>query len=284
MITSFRNDRVLQVRRLVADASERRRSGLCVLEGVKACADHLSWGGAIELALMAPHLLELDGGPQLAGALEVALSSRPGALLLATDDVVAAAGDAQSSQGVVFVVPRPDTSGLPRPEGTAVLVAWELQDPGNVGTLARTAEAAGCSALVVARGAGGAVADPYSPRAVRAAAGSSFRIALHEWIGAPGALAEELTRAGFTLAPCVPQGGLAPERATLAGSVALVFGSEAHGLPDALVAEEAARVTIPLAGRVESLNAAAAAAVVAFEAARQRREGPEREGVLRFPS
>jgi len=112
--------------------------------------------------------------------------------------------DTRTSQGVLLVVQRPATEGLPAATGTAVLVSWEMQDPGNVGGLVRTAEASGCSALVLAASAQGPLVDAFSPRAVRAAASSSFRLPIHEWRGAPADLASALRAAGLRPCPCVP--------------------------------------------------------------------------------
>jgi len=147
-----------------------------------------------------------------------------------------------------------------------VVVAVEVGDPGNLGTLARAAEAAGAAGIVVA----GAGTDPFGPKAVRAGAGSLLRLPVVEIDDVAEALAA-VAAEGREVVATVATGGLAPEQAPLTGAVAVLVGSEAHGLPAAAVADASTLVTIPLAAAVESLNVAVAGAVVLFEAARQRR-------------
>jgi TrmH family RNA methyltransferase len=178
--------------------------------------------------------------------------------------------DTVTPQGLVAVAPR-RPAALPTvvaatPEPVLVLV--ELADPGNAGTLVRTAEAAGAAGVVFA----GASTDPFGPTAVRAAAGSVLRLPVAEATDAAEVLAA-LRAGGRRLVATVAAGGVAPEAVDLTGPVAVAVGSEAHGLPEAWVAAADHLLTVPLAAGVESLNAAVAGAVVLFEAARQRRSG-----------
>jgi TrmH family RNA methyltransferase len=138
-----------------------------------------------------------------------------------------------------------------------VLVADRLGDPGNAGTIIRSAEAAGADAVVLTPGS----VDPFNPKVIRASAGSLFRIPVVE---AP------LDAIGLRLLGTSSHHGTIYTDADLAGPVAIVVGNEAHGLP--ADAPMGAWVTIPIAGSVESLNAAMAATVLLFEADRQRRE------------
>ena len=155
--------------------------------------------------------------------------------------------------------------------GGLVVLMVDVGDPGNVGTLVRVAEAAGAAAVWNT----GTGADVWSPKCVRASAGSCFRLPIVDEVD-PAAAIAALRGDGLRIvatALATPEGtfGSAPETLDLRGSVAVVLGSEAHGLPDDLVASADDVVRIPMAGRVESLNVAMAGAVVAFEAARQRR-------------
>jgi TrmH family RNA methyltransferase len=145
-------------------------------------------------------------------------------------------------------------------------VAVELADPGNLGTLVRVAEAAGAVGVVATAGS----VDLHAPKVVRAAAGSSFRVPLCADVD-PQELLEVASRLGLPVVGSVVAGGAAPERVGLDGGFLLLVGSEAHGLAPALVDACTTRVSVPMGGRVESLNAAVAAAVVLFEGARQRR-------------
>ena len=180
------------------------------------------------------------------------------------------AGEVRTSQGVAAVALAP---GLDLPPslgpGALVLVLVGVADPGNVGTLLRTADASGAAVVLLC----GACADPLSPKVVRAAAGALFRLRLAE-LAEPAAVAAVL--AGWEVTPlgCVARGGRPLDEVDLTGAVALVLGSEAHGLPPALVAELAGAdrlVSIPMPGPAESLNVAMAGTVAAYEAVRQRR-------------
>ncbi len=161
-----------------------------------------------------------------------------------------------------------------------VLVLVELQDPGNVGTLVRVAEGSGCAGIVLTE----RTVDVHNPKVVRAAAGALFRVPVAEGVEA-GALLDACAAAGLATWATERSGGVVLDEADLSGASALLVGSEAHGLPEAVGARVGHRLTIPMAGRVESLNAGVAGALVTFEAARQRRAagGGERSGVPTAP-
>lgn len=173
-------------------------------------------------------------------------------------------GEAGTSQGVLAIglMPRARPLDVRPPAPVLVLVLWELADPGNVGTLIRSAEAAGAAAVWCRGGV-----DLWSPKVVRAAAGALFRL--------PVAVVDDplagLAEAGLGAVAAVARGGLPYDEVDLSGPVGLLIGSEAHGLPQAVVDGCAAQVTIGLAGPTESLNAAMAGTVLLFEALRQRR-------------
>ena len=141
-----------------------------------------------------------------------------------------------------------------------VVVAVGLSDPGNLGTILRTAEAAGADAVVLTAD----TVDATNPKVVRASAGALFLVPVvdHVELG-------ELRAAGLRVLGTSASSGTPYTDADLTGRLALAVGNEAHGLPDDVPVDD--WLTIPHAGRAESLNAAMAAAVVCFEAARQRR-------------
>jgi TrmH family RNA methyltransferase len=152
-------------------------------------------------------------------------------------------------------------AGALPPDATFVMVADRLGDPGNAGTIIRSAEAAGAQAVVFTAGS----VDPYNPKVVRATAGSLFRV--------PVVMCEldALRHAGLTVLATSSHHGTAYTDLDLTGPVAVVVGNEAHGVaPDADVD---GWITIPHVGAAESLNVAMAATVLAFEVARQRRAG-----------
>ncbi len=185
---------------------------------------------------------------------------------------LAALAETVTPQGVVAVCRHLDTSLghalAERPRLVAVLAG--IRDPGNAGTVLRTADAAGAEAVIFA----GDTVDPYNGKCVRASAGSIFHVDVvraHE----PLRVMTVLRDAGLTVLAADGYGEtdldtLADDGA-LAGRTAWVFGSEAHGLPADLTAAADARVRVPVHGRAESLNLAAAAAVCLYASARAHR-------------
>ena len=151
---------------------------------------------------------------------------------------------------------------------TLVVVCVDIRDPGNLGTVVRSAEAAGAGGVVCCDGS----ADLYNPKVVRASAGSLFHVPVVVG-GEPVEILERLGAVGLRRFATVARGGDAPDAVDLCAPVAIVLGNEAHGLPSAVDARLDAQLTVPMAGRTESLNVGMVAAVVCFEAARQRRVG-----------
>jgi TrmH family RNA methyltransferase len=146
-----------------------------------------------------------------------------------------------------------------------VVVLAGVADPGNAGTLLRTAEAAGAGAVVFA----GPSVDPFAPKVVRSSAGSVFRLPIVVEADAASVLTR-VASAGRRLIGLATDAGTVWHEADVAGPLALVLGNESHGVPEPLANAIDEWVRIPMAGRVESLNVATAGAVVLFEAARQR--------------
>ncbi|MGN9779506.1 TrmH family RNA methyltransferase [Micromonospora sp. H33] len=189
-----------------------------------------------------------------------------------TDEALAALTETVAPQGLVAVcrhldVPL-DTALARRPRLVAVLAG--IRDPGNAGTVLRTADAAGAQAVVFA----GEAVDPYNGKAVRASAGSLFHVDVVR-AADPLAAVAALRDAGLAVLATTGYGAddlddLA-DAGRLAAPTAWLFGSEAHGLPDELTAAADARVRVPLHGRAESLNLAAAAAVCLYASARAQR-------------
>jgi len=149
-------------------------------------------------------------------------------------------------------------------EKTLVIVLTGLQDPGNLGTILRSAEAFGATGVVSLPG----TVSAWNPKAVRASAGSVFRVPL---IAASDAdCFERLHEAGVKISATTSRGAKSADRMELTGPVALIIGNEGNGVPGALAARADSIITIPFPGPVESLNAAVAASVLLYEASRQR--------------
>lgn len=181
--------------------------------------------------------------------------------------VFASVSDTRTPQGALASVVRSPATLDEVASGLGpVVVLVDVSDPGNAGTLVRAAEAAGCSGVIFA----GTSTDAFGPKAVRAAAGSIVRLPIAECVDVGQAL-ETLSAGGRMLVATVVDAETAPDEIDLTGPVAVLIGSEAHGLPIEIASRCDQRVTIPMNPSVESMNAAVAGAVILFESARQRR-------------
>lgn len=179
--------------------------------------------------------------------------------------------DLGSPQSVVAVAKRSPVSldGLldgANEHRRPIVIAAGIADPGNAGTLIRVAEAAGCAGVAFTSGS----VDVWNPKVVRGSAGALFRVPVTVDVS-DTALAEACLSAEIDLLATVPRDAAVPESLDLGGVFAILVGSESHGIPMELDKAAEIRVTIPMDGEVESLNAGVSAAVLAFEAARQRR-------------
>jgi TrmH family RNA methyltransferase len=181
---------------------------------------------------------------------------------------MAAISPTRTPVGVVALADRPriDPAAAVAGSEPLIVVAVDVQDPGNMGALIRSAEAGGATGVVATTGS----ADPFGWKALRGAMGSAFRLPIARVADAYDAMTLVRRVAGLRIAATVRSAGIAMNEADLTGALALFVGSEGTGLPDDVVAQAELRITIPMAPPVESLNVAAAAAVLVYEARRQR--------------
>lgn len=198
------------------------------------------------------------------GAPDMTLGALP--VRMVADGVIARVGSTVTPQPVLAVVRRPPERPRVLEQATLVVGCVDVADPGNAGTILRSAAAAGAGAVVMTS----ECADVWSPKVVRASAGAVLRVPVAT-VDTAAAMIERLEAAGLRPVAAVPRGGRPPEAVELAGRVAIVVGNEAHGLGDEIEARIAEHVTIPMASGAESLNVAMTVAVLCFEAARQRR-------------
>ncbi|MEJ2185283.1 MAG: RNA methyltransferase [Gemmatimonadota bacterium] len=239
--------------RLVRGLARRRvreREARFLAEGVRVVEELLAAGLAPELVIVSPGLEATERGRRLAAALDGPAVRR------VSDGELARLADTETPQGVLAVASVP-AANLPESDrGEPLLVLDGVQDPGNVGTLMRTAAAFGVSAVVALPG----TADPWNPKVVRAAAGTCFRVpAVQTDPAALGAWAE---RQGYTLLGA-DAGGTPVEALAIPDRLALVVGNEGAGLSPAMAAGVDARVAIPMRG-AESLNVAVAAGILLY--------------------
>ncbi len=232
-----------------------------MVEGPTLVADAAVAGLLVRELFVEPGATER---PEVAAAVRAALAA--GAEGFELDRPLRGHTHVTSPNGLVAVVRRPAEAAPVPSAGALVLVLVAVADPGNVGTLVRVAEVSGAASVLCTAGS----ADPWSPKCVRSSAGSVFRVPVRARVDAAEAL-DELGRAGFRRVGSRAVDGVELDDADLTGSVALVLGNEAHGLPDDLRRHLDLDVTIAMAGRAESLNVAMAGAIVAHRAHSQRR-------------
>ncbi len=260
-----KNQRVRALRRLATQRRVRRAEGLALVEGprlvAEALADHDTVGRVREVF----HEIDLDpASVATARHHGVALTRvAPGSLAKVLDTVTPQPVVAT----VVFSSEELALEDLPLERPVLVLV--DLRDPGNLGTLLRAAEASGCGGVILA----GSCCDPSSPKVVRAAAGSWLRTTIIE-LDDPLDVIDRFRAHGRRVVAAALDHRAETMWTSDLARAAIVIGNEAHGLDEAVVAACSAVVVIPFDGPTESLNAAMAGAVLAFEALRQRL-GPE---------
>jgi TrmH family RNA methyltransferase len=255
-ITSRDNPRLKEAVRLIASSRERRKAGRCVLEGEHIVAAYCRRHGAAETLLIAETAL---GRP----AIQALQATVPAAqTLIVTPAAWADFSQLPAAVGALAVVATP----MPRFERAAdfCVLLEDVQDPGNVGSILRSAAAAGVAQVFLSA----QCAFAWSPKVLRAAQGAHFHLEIYENVDLP----EWAGRYEGKVAAAVAAGGKALYAADLTGPMALAIGNEGAGLSTALRTAATFEVTIPMPGNFESLNAAAAAAVVLFECVRQRRE------------
>lgn len=251
-ITSTRNERVRAAAGL-ARRKQREAEGRYLIEGPNAVVEALQDGA----------VLDVFATPGAVDAVAPSAASAGVAVTVVTDRVLRRLSGTVTPQGIVAVA-RMRATGLDAVVGRGVLVVLcAVADPGNAGTAIRTADAAGAAGVVLTRGS----VDPYNPKSVRAAAGSLTHVPV---VAGPPA-GEVLARchsAAQTVVALDPTGDLRVGCDPLPPQpCALVFGSEAHGLPPHVREDADVVAAVPLFGRAESLNLAAAVAVATYAAA-----------------
>jgi TrmH family RNA methyltransferase len=264
VITSTRHPVVAAFRRLAAaprrdDAPRGDAARRILLDGRRLIAEALDAGVVIEQVLLAA-----DPSDARSAALGERLRAAGACVHAASPRVVQAAAGVETSQGIVATAQRPalaDAALLAAPD-LFLLVADQVQDPGNLGTIVRTALAAGATAVAATSGG----VDPYNPKVLRATAGALFRLPVI--CEAAAALSRALSQRGVRVLVADARGSLDYRDVPVDRPIAIVVGNEARG-PDPVWPAVGTTVRIPLFGPAESLNVAVAAALLAYEVARR---------------
>ncbi len=250
-IESRDNPLVGQLRRLAESSREGRRTGMTLLEGLHLVLAYEAALGAVET------LVVNDRG---LGNSEIASYLRGREVVVLSDALFRALGDTETPSGLLAVAAIPSAVALPAKPMDCVLLDG-VQDPGNLGTLLRTAAAAGVDTIYLSP----ACADCWSPKVLRATMGAHFGINIVERANLPQVAGDF---AGSVIATHLAA-AVSLYSLDLTGPVAIVFGNEGQGVSADLLQQVDTRAIIPMSGRTESLNVGAAAAICLFERVRQ---------------
>jgi RNA methyltransferase, TrmH family len=263
-VSSRQNARVKELRRLFHDAAASDK-GEVAIEGMHLVEEAIRSGLRLETVFFA------ESARDRAHKLLPQLSSHTEVLLL-PDDVFASAVPTETPQGVAALVKvrtfAVNDAFLPEP--ALVVISAGVQDPGNLGTIARSAEAFGATGVLL----GERTVSAWNWKAIRASAGSMFRVPMAK-VELAAALQEAKRRGVRVLATSSHKGTLISD-SDLRDPVALMVGNEGAGLSKDLLVQADEIIAIPQSAKVESLNAGIAASIVLYEAARQRSSPPQR--------
>lgn len=255
----IRHHSMQRLRRLSRRRSARSEEGAFVIDGPLLLAEALDASVPVDEVVAAPACpADLLARAARAGA--AVHETRAGDLARVVDTV--------TPQPVAAIARFPTVTATEAAAaaGPLALVLVGVADPGNAGTLLRSAEAAGAGTVLFCDDA----VDPYSPKCVRSSAGSVFRLTIVRE-GDAGAALDALASAGLRTVATLARDGRPYDEVDLGRPVAVVLGSEAHGLADHLLHRVDTAVTIPMVGGAESLNVAMAGTILCFDAARRRR-------------
>lgn len=258
-IASRQNPRFREVARLVASSRERRKTRRAILEGGHVVAEYLARFGAPEVLVLNEDAAHRPGIAALVAGVPAA------SVLLLSRALFDGLGALPPEVGVIAIAPAPSPPAGTAAGGSFLFLAEAIQDPGNLGSMLRSAAAFGVDAVHLSSDC----AFPWSPKVLRAGQGAHFRLAIHEDADLVAA-ARAFRAAGGRVLAAVAAGGIPLPGVRTNGRVAVAVGNEGAGLSAALRAEADEAVTIPMPGGTESLNAAAAAAVMLYEVARSR--------------
>ena len=248
-ITSKDNSLYKSIRRLARSSRARREEGRVVLDGVHLVRAYLDCFGGEEVQLVIRK--SADTHPEIRALIERATSVMISGPLFDQLSLV------ESPIGILAVAPLPNVTISPNPKSTFQILLDGIQDPGNVGAILRTAAAAGARTAHLSADC----ADPWSPRCLRGGMGAQFVLPLRQH----DSLATLAAGLGVKLIACTPEAPISVFEADLGGHIAFIVGSEGAGVSEELLALAQQQISIPMREGVQSLNAAAAAAICFYE-------------------
>lgn len=263
MISSTSNQQIKNIQNLMKKAKERKKQNVFIVEGPKMCFE-------------APHKLlkavYVSESFYKENRYAKELNSVEAVTEVVSDQVFKIISDTQTPQGIMAIVQMPEykLEDVINKEQPHILILESIQDPGNLGTMIRTGEGAGISGIIMNK----TTVDIFNPKTVRATMGSLYRV--------PFFIAEDLTEAiaklkenGIRLYAAHLKGKMSYDKPDYTKPCGFLIGNEGNGLSDEIADLADNYIKIPMAGKVESLNAAISATLLMYECSRQRRRGHE---------
>lgn len=258
---SSRQNTLVKELRAAFQSGGPTNDGHCALEGIKIVEEAIRSGWKLKVVFFSEHSRDRASKllPQLSSHTET---------LLVPDDVFRSAALTESPQGIgaLAKIREHSLDEMLRPADPLIIIAAGLQDPGNLGTIIRSAEAFGATGLLAVEG----TVNPYNPKVIRASAGSVFRLPLLK-ANSREALSAVRSK-GLRLLATSSHKSTPLHEADLTGALAIVIGNEGAGVSRDLLSQADQSIAIPHSAKVESLNAGIAASIVLYECARQRNE------------
>lgn len=253
-LSSRQNAHLKLAHKLAESARERSKAGKLLLDGTRLVRAYVEQFGFDDVLLLVS-----EAGARHDEIGKLSEAARPRSVYLLADDLFAEITQVETPEGVTAIAPIPCVAGRPKDDFRVLIDG--VQDPGNLGGLLRTAAAAGATSAHLTKGC----ADAWSPKSLRGGMGAQFVLPVRERVDLTTALA------GFRgqVIATSPHASESIHDVDLTGPVALIFGSEGRGLGEEGQALATRLVHIPMAGKIESLNVAASAAVCCFERLRQ---------------
>ncbi len=253
-VTSRENALIKQVIALQTSTKARKEFGLYVLEGLRICSDAAENGEKFEKLIVSDSAVG-----KYAESINI-FSDCAVQCIRIPDNLFKKISDTDSPQGIIALIKIPTVCNLPSKSGRYIGLE-NLSDPSNLGAVSRTAEALGVSGLVITNGS----CDPYSPKALRASMGTLLRVPLYF----TDDICKMANEVGLRTIACVVDSDAEKiSDIDFCDGDILLIGNEANGLTDKTKALAVKKVTIPMKGKAESLNAAAAAAIAMWEMVR----------------
>lgn len=251
-VTSRENPLIKLVSSLQKSAAARRENGLFVLEGLRLCADACDNGIRFDKLIISFSAAERHA-EKIA-----AFAENADDCIAVPDALFKKIGDTENPQGIIALCKIPKTESASIKKNGKYVALENINDPANLGAISRTAEALGADGLILSSGS----CDPYSPKAMRASMGTLLRMPTFVF----GNFAAEMKSCGLKFYACVPSSSAESiSNVKFLPGCAVMIGNEANGLTEETKAAAHKKITIPMRGRAESLNAAAAAAIAVWE-------------------